>query len=90
MLAALEGGKWWIAALVVLSSLLAVIYIWRVVEKAYFEPPPAGHDKVEEAPISLLIPTWVLVGANVYFGIDAELTVGVAERAAATLFGVAP
>jgi multicomponent Na+:H+ antiporter subunit D len=76
VLAALEGGKWWIAALVVLSSLLAVIYVWRVVEKAYFEPPPAGHDKVEEAPISLLIPTWVLVG--------------VAERAAATLFGVAP
>ena len=87
MLAALDTGKWWIAALVVLSSLLAVVYVWRVVEKAYFESPPTGHDKIEEAPLGLLVPTWVLVVANVYFGIDAELTVGVANRAAAILFG---
>ena len=90
VLAALDGGLWWVAMLVVLSSLLAVVYVWRVIEKAYFEPPPPGHDKIEEAPISLLIPTWTLVCANIYFGIDAELTVGVAQRAAATLFGVAP
>ena len=57
---------------------------------AYFDAPPPGHHKIEEAPISLLIPTWTLVCANIYFGIDAELTVGVAQRAAATLFGVAP
>ena len=86
LLAVLDTDKWWIAVLVVLSSLLAVIYVWRVVEKAYFESPPAGHDKIEEAPLSLLVPTWVLVGANVYFGIDAGLTVGVASRAAAILF----
>ncbi len=90
VLAALDGGKWWIAALVVLSSLLAVIYVWRVIEQAYFEPPPAGHDRIEEAPLSMLIPMWVLVVANFYFGIDAELTVGIAQRAAATLFGAVP
>jgi multicomponent Na+:H+ antiporter subunit D len=88
--AALEGGLWWVAVLVVLSSLLAVVYVWRVVEKAYFEDPPAGHEAIEEAPVSLLIPTWALVCANIYFGIDAELTVGIAQRAAETLFGVAP
>ena len=37
VLAALDGGLWWVAMLVVLSSLLAVVYVWRVVEKAYFE-----------------------------------------------------
>ncbi len=90
VLAALDSGLWWIALLIVLSSLLAVVYVWRVVEKAYFEPSPPGHDQVEEAPLGLLVPTWVLVIANFYFGIDAELTVGVAQRAAAELFGVAP
>ena len=37
----------------------------------------------------LLAPTWVLVFANIYFGLDTELTVGVAERAAQVLGAVA-
>jgi len=36
--AALDEGMWFIAVLILLSSLLAVIYIWRVVEIAYFSP----------------------------------------------------
>ena len=38
--------------------------------------------------MSLLIPTWALVLANLYFGIDARTTVSAAERAAETLMGV--
>ncbi len=85
--AALETGSWFLAAIVLIGSLLAVIYIWRVVEVAYFRPAPAGADRVEEAPLSMLIPTWILIGASVYFGIDTSLTVGVAGRAAAYLIG---
>ncbi|MDX1483977.1 MAG: monovalent cation/H+ antiporter subunit D family protein [Alphaproteobacteria bacterium] len=84
--AALESGMWPIAALVVASSLLAVIYIWRVVEAAYLEAPPEGAT-AGEAPLSMLIPTWLLVGANLYFGIDASLTTGVAGAAARVLLG---
>jgi multicomponent Na+:H+ antiporter subunit D len=85
--AALESGLWPIAALVVASSLLAVIYVWRVVEAAYFTPAPAGARRTEEAPLSLLLPTWLLVVANIYFGIDTSLTVGTARRAAEALLG---
>jgi multicomponent Na+:H+ antiporter subunit D len=35
----------------------------------------------------MLIPTWVLIGASIYFGIDTSLTVGVARQAAALLIG---
>jgi multicomponent Na+:H+ antiporter subunit D len=73
--------------LIVLSSLLAVIYVWRVVEVAYFTAPPAGRDPVSEAPLSMLIPTWVLIGASVYFGVHTSLTVGVARKAALALVG---
>ena len=38
-----------------------------------------------EAPIGLLIPTWALVIASFYFGIDASTTADVATRAAETL-----
>ena len=88
--ATLELDLWPIAALIVISSLLAVIYVWRVVEQAYFRAPPEGKEAREEAPLSLLIPTWVLVAANIYFGVDATFTIGVARRAAETLMGATP
>ena len=81
--AALERGNWFVAAVILLGSLLAIVYIWRVVEVAYFRPAPEGDaGEIVEAPLSMLIPTWVLIGASIYFGIDTSLTLGVAERAA--------
>lgn len=90
ILAALESGWWFVALLVVASSLIAVIYVWRVVEVAYFREPAPGSEAVAEAPLSLLVPTWVLVAANFWFGIDTRLPVGVARRAAEALFGASP
>ncbi|HMB76799.1 MAG TPA: proton-conducting transporter membrane subunit, partial [Kiloniellaceae bacterium] len=84
---ALEAGWWPVAILIVASSLLAVIYIWRVVEVAYFSPAPEGRPPVTEAPLGMLLPVWVLVAANVYFGINADLTVDIAEEAALALLG---
>jgi multicomponent Na+:H+ antiporter subunit D len=41
--------------------------------------------QVSEAPLALLIPTWVMVALNFYFGLDTRLTVGAASAAAETL-----
>lgn len=86
VLGAVEQGRWIVVGVVLLGSLLAVIYIWRVVEVAYFEEA-SGDEPVREAPLSLLIPTWALVLANLYFGIDATLTSGIASGAARLLMG---
>ncbi len=85
--AALETGSWPIAVLVLLSSLLAVIYVWRIVETAYFRQPSRAVLEMSPAPLSLLIPTWVLIGGAVYFGIDATTTIDVAAAAAEQLIG---
>ena len=45
---------------------------------------------VTEAPRSMLIPMWVLIVANIYFGIDASLTTSVAGTAARALIGGTP
>jgi multicomponent Na+:H+ antiporter subunit D len=90
VLAALERGWWPLAMLILLGSLVAVVYVWRVVETAYFEAPPADAPPIKEAPLSMLIPMWLLLGASVYFGISTKLSVGAARQAAATLLGVAP
>ena len=87
VLGALEGGAWWIAALIVLSSLLALVYVWRFVEAAYFREPGAAVARLAEAPLSMLIPAWLMVAACVYFGLDTALTVGGESQAAATLLG---
>ena len=84
--AALDLGLYWLVGLILLSSLLAIIYLWRVIEVAYLREPPPGSDKVE-APLSLLLPTWALALANIYFGLDTQVSVGVAENAAKFLLG---
>ena len=90
--AALEQGSWWLAVIVLIGSLLAVVYVWRVVEVAYMQPAPEIADGLQahEAPLSMLIPAWILIGASIYFGIHTSLTVGVAREAAQFLLGVAP
>ena len=92
LLAALEQGWWQIAAAVVATSLLAAVYCGRVIEAAYFRDPEPGsiQSHAREAPAMMLVPVWLLIAANVYFGINTELTVDVAERAAASLLGAFP
>jgi multicomponent Na+:H+ antiporter subunit D len=84
--AALEAGLWPVAAVVLVGSLMALIYIWKVVEVAYFQSPDPDRE-IHEAPLSMLIPTWILIAASFYFGINASLTADVATRAAETLIG---
>ncbi len=80
--AALERGSPWIAFAVVASSLLALVYVWRFIEVAYFREPDARVSALREAPASMLVPAWALIAACIYFGIDTDLTLGGAAAAA--------
>jgi len=90
IIALLEQGWWPVAVLVLIGSLLAVIYVWRIVEVAYFKAPLVNAIPVKEAPLSFLIPIWTLIVANIYFGIDTRFSVQVAQAAAQSLFGLTP
>ena len=85
--AALEQNHWLIAALVLLGSLLAVVYIGRILEAAYFQKLPDTVDagQLKEAPALMLIPMWILVVANIYFGIDTSVSIEAANSAASWL-----
>ncbi len=85
--AALEDSQWLAAIVILFSSLLAVMYVWRIVEIAYFRPARAEIRHASEAPAVMLVPTWILIAANVYFGIDTSLTSGIARRAAESFLG---
>jgi len=85
--AVLRDGYWPLAVLVLVSSLLALIYIWRVVESAYFGVPARSSSNVKEAPAAMLVPMWLFIGLNLYVGVNAEPITGIAQRAAAGLIG---
>ncbi|NQV57039.1 MAG: monovalent cation/H+ antiporter subunit D family protein [Rhodospirillales bacterium] len=85
--AAFEKGWWALAVLILTGSLLAIIYIWKVIEVAYFKERPVDAEAISEVPVYMLVPVWILVGANIYFGIDTDLSVGTARRAAELLMG---
>ena len=91
VLAAIEKQNWFIVIVILLGSLLAVVYVWKLVEVMYFkrsselEQPTSQVRLIKEAPLMLLIPTWILVLANIYFGFSTELTVGIAEQAVSSL-----
>jgi multicomponent Na+:H+ antiporter subunit D len=87
VLAAIEQESWLIAAIILVGSLLAVVYVWKMVEVLYFRPAVEPAETYREAPLSMLVPTWILVIANIYFGLNAELTVGAANTAVQVLGG---
>ncbi|KAA5607391.1 monovalent cation/H+ antiporter subunit D family protein [Roseospira marina] len=88
--AALADQHWIMAAAVVVSSCLAIIYIWRILEVAYMRSPPADAPKVREAPLVMLVPLCALALANVYFGLDTRYTVGLADSAAEFILNYQP
>ena len=88
ILAAMEKEQWWLVGAILLSSLLAVAYVWRFVEAAYFREPLAEHLERDEAPLTLLIPAGLLIFATIWFGFDTSFTVGSALEAAQQLISI--
>lgn len=87
--AAFAQGPWGIAlaAVILASSLLALAYLWRVLEPAYFAATPDTADARGDAPLAPLLVLWTAALANVYFGLVPEVPVELATRAAAILTG---
>lgn len=87
---AFDAGMWGLAVVVLFGSLLALVYVWRLIEAIYFQEPEGRSAEATEAPLSMLIPIWILIGMSLYFGVDATFTGETAMRAANGLLGGAP
>lgn len=85
-----ESHHWSIGMLLLVTSLLAIVYVWRVVETLYFYPPSDKAKAAREAPLSMLIPTYGLIIATLVFGVWTPYSAGIARQAANALLGGSP
>lgn len=69
---------------VLAGSLIAVLYVWRIVESAYF-PGTEQSTARNEAPAWMLAVLWSGVLLNVYFGLQPMLPLELADEAARIL-----
>ena len=77
-------------AVVVIGSLMAVVYIWRIIEIAWFAPAADSVMRLGEAPLPMLSVTWLVALANVYFGLVPSLPLDLSSTAAGSLLGYLP
>lgn len=84
--ALLDSGWWWAALIVVFSSVLAVIYMGRILEAVFFRPSNNPHKQHKEAPLLILVPLWILAIANIWVGVNGSYVFGLARDAASALF----
>jgi multicomponent Na+:H+ antiporter subunit D len=79
---------WWpLVFLILASSLIAVVYIGRVVEVAWFREPSEIAASAKDPPWSMLTPILALAAATLYFGIDTEASASIARKVATGLLG---
>ena len=69
-------------AVIVLGSLMALFYVWSVIESAWFGEASAEVVAVREAPALLLLVAWTVALGNIWFGIAPGLPLELASQAA--------
>ncbi len=79
-----------LVAVIVLSSLMAVVYVWRLVEAACFAPAADATPEQGRVPPALVTIAWVAAAANIYFGIVPDLPITLSQTAAAELLDHLP
>jgi multicomponent Na+:H+ antiporter subunit D len=84
--ALVEQGQWLVLAALLGGSLLALVYVGRVVEAAWFREPPEEVRGVRPPP-SMAAAVWFLVLLSLCLGIDPSLPARLADAAASALLG---
>lgn len=91
VMAALERGPLGVFLILVIiaGSLMALVYIWRIVETAYFQAPDAQVNAQipGEAPLPMLVITWLTALSSLYFGLVPSLPLWLSSAAAESLLG---
>lgn len=87
--ASMNEGRfaWMLVTVIILSSLMALAYVWRIVETLYLKPAVVQAQGPGEAPLSLLLVGWLVALANIVFGLFPQFPLALSSGAATVLMG---
>ena len=74
----------WLPFLILLSSALSLVYIWKLIEGLWYDVDKNNKVKIKELP-EIYIPLLIITFLNIYFGIDAGLIINSSYNAAEAL-----
>ncbi|HPF13784.1 MAG TPA: monovalent cation/H+ antiporter subunit D family protein, partial [Planctomycetota bacterium] len=83
--AVLDDGRWFTAALLLLSSLISVVYVGQMVYVLLIRTRPEGVERLSEAPLWMVVPTLILAFGNLWFGVVDHRPADIADQASQQL-----
>ncbi|WJG08218.1 monovalent cation/H+ antiporter subunit D family protein [Aliiglaciecola sp. LCG003] len=92
--AAIEQQQWAMLVIIIIGSLLAIIYMWKLIEVLYFQQQSkiriqdvqSGSERFSHSPLSMTAALWILSGMCIYFGIFTDFSMQTAHSAVDLLF----
>jgi formate hydrogenlyase subunit 3/multisubunit Na+/H+ antiporter MnhD subunit len=88
--AAVGAGWWWVAGIALLSSLAAVFYGGRLIERVYFRRAAAITGSNKDSWRILIAPVLAVAILAIGLGVEPSYLLQISARAAAHMFGAAP
>ena len=85
--AMLNSEQYFIIFLIVFSSALSVIYLWKIVEVMWLQESKSSVVEINESS-HMFIPVWIIASLIIYFGINPDFIVNMSHFASITLLGV--
>jgi multicomponent Na+:H+ antiporter subunit D len=81
-----ETGNGFYVALIALSSVLSVLYLWKIFEVMWLKEPVQPL-KIDKEPASAYLPVWLMVGVIMIFGVYSGDVISSGIGAANALIG---
>ncbi len=94
--AAIESEYWIIVSVILFGSLLAIIYVWKLIEVLFFQSAEklrvkgveTGSERIAQSPLGMTVATWFMALCCLYFGINTSISMETAQTAADLLFNM--
>lgn len=84
--AAYDVQNWLVIIAIVISSLMAVLYVWKIIETFYFKVSRYEVELLDKpTPIFSYISLLILTAANIYFGLQTDFSLGMTDAISQTL-----
>ncbi len=73
----IEGGNYLYVIILLIGSILAAVYCFRIIYYMFFQPGKEGawENTTHDAPPSMLAPIWVLSAGTLFFGVFSSLLI---------------